>query len=395
MISVLLDSLWQGALVVAVAAGITAMVPQRHAATRCAVWFVSLVALVLVPLSGRFSFGHYASAIPGSVIRVTGVASHATQHAASADAGWLAAVWILGVSVCLVRLALCQMRVARILRSAAPAPEYGERVFLSSRISIPIAAGLTKPCVVLPESLVATIDRIDLESIVAHERAHIARNDILGNVVQRIVESVLFFNPWVYAIGRQLVKEREAACDDWAVDAANDPERYASCLASLALRSPRAPSPLLTPSAIGSGRMLVDRIARLLNGKAAQLKTNYIVVTAACALFAFVGYVIQTPPTLASTAGANCSAGVEMIKAVPPQIPEADLKAHPSAQVTLRITVTADGIPSDIELVKSSGDQTIDTAVGEAARKSTYKPAIRNCKAVSGGQFLFHADTSL
>lgn len=394
MISVLLNSLWQGALVVAIAAGITAIMPQRHAATRYAVWFVSLVALALVPLSGRFSFGHYASAIPGSVIRVTGVASHATQQAASADAGWLAAVWILGVSVCFVRLALCQVRIARILQSAAPAPEYGERVFLSSRISIPIAAGLTKPCVVVPESLVATIDPIDLEGIVAHERAHIARNDILGNLVQRILESVLFFNPWVYVIGRQLVKEREAACDDRAVDAANDPERYASCLASLALLSPRAPSPLLTPSAMGSGRMIVDRISRLLNGKSAQLKTNYTVVAAACALFAFAGFIIQTPRTLASTAGAKCSAEVEVIKDVAPEIPEADLKAHPNAQVTMLVTVTADGIASDIKLVKSSGDQTIDTAAAHAAAKSRYKPAIRNCKAVSGGQFLFHVDTS-
>jgi TonB family protein len=394
MISVLLDSLWQGALVVAVAAGFTAIVPQRHAATRYAVWFASLIALALVPLSGRFSFGNYASAIPGSVIRVTGAAAHATHQAASTDAGWLAAVWIAGVSVCLLRLALCQIRIARILQFAAPAPEFGDRVVLSSRISIPIAAGLTKPCVVLPERLVATIDPIDLESIVAHERAHIERRDILGNIVQRLFESVLFFNPWAYVIGRQLVKEREAACDDRAVNAANDPERYASCLASLALRTARAASPLLTPSAMGSGRMLVDRIARLLNGKVAELKTNYIVVAAACALFALVALGIQTPRSLASTAGANCSAGVKMIDAVPPDIPEADLKAHAHAQVTMLVTVTAGGHASDIELVKSSGDAAIDHAVARAAAKSTYKPEIRNCKAVSGGKYFFHVDTS-
>ena len=394
MISVLLNSLWQGALVVAIAAGITATVPRRHAATRYAVWFVSLVALVLLPLSGLFPIGQYASTIPGSVIRVTSVASHATQQAASADAGWLVAAWILGASVCFVRLALSQIRIARILQSAVPAPEYGERTLISSRISIPIAAGLTKPYVVIPEGFLTTIDPIDLESVVAHERAHIERNDILGNVVQRMAESLLFFNPWVYVIGRQLVKEREAACDDRAVDAAKDPERYASCLASLALRTARSSSPLLTPSALGSGRILVGRIARLLNGKAAQLKTNYFVVAAACVLFVFLGFVIQTPRTLASTGGANCSSEVKIIKAVPPEIPEADLKAHPNAQVTMLVTVTADGIASDIELVKSSGDQTIDTAAAHAAAKSTYRPAIRNCRAVSGGKYLFHVDTS-
>lgn len=400
MISVLLDGLWQGAIVVAIAAVVTALVPQRHAATRYAVWYAALIALVLVPLSGLLSFATPASVIPGSVIRTTTVVSRVAEQTAGANATWLTVLWIAGVTVCLVRLLSSHFRIARILQSASPAPELGPHVVVSSRISVPIAAGLLKPFVVIPETLAASVDAIDLATIVAHERAHVARRDILGNLIQRIVESVLFFNPWVYVIGRQLVKEREAACDDVAVNDVDDPERYASCLASLALRGPRVPSPLLTPSAIGSGRMLVDRIARLMNGKVAQVKTNHAVVAAAVALFAVLGFVLQAPRGLASTASGSgntqldpkCWADVRVINPLMPEIPDAVLKKHGPGDVTDLVTVTAHGNASEVKLVKSSGNVTIDGAVAYAAAHSTYKPEVRNCKVISGGQYLFHAE---
>ncbi len=398
MMEVLLNSLWQGAFVVAVAAGVTGFVPQRHAATRYAVWFVALLALALLPIASQFSFGESASAIPSSVIRTTSVASHVTQAAASTSGFWLAIAWVAGIAFNFVRLALSYLRIARIIRSAVPATELGTDVRVSSLITIPIAAGLLRPVVVLPEVLAARLDLVDLQSIVAHERAHIKRNDVLGNLVQRLFESVFFFNPWVYVIGRQLVKEREAACDDLAVQAASDPDRYASCLLSLAECNPRARTPLLTPSAIGSGRMLAQRIVRLLDGKGIAVKINYLVPVAAVALFAVLGLVFQTAglaspgATAASNTNlpANCSSDVTIVNPVEPDIPASVVQAYPDAQVTLAVTVTADGHPSAVEIVKATGNMTIDVAVVHAAQRSTYRPEIRNCKPVSGGKYLFH-----
>jgi TonB family protein len=398
MIEVLLNSLWQGALVVAVAAGVTAFVPERNAATRYAVWFASLIALALLPLSGLISFGQAASAIPGSVIRPASIAAHVAEQAANASGLWFAGAWMLGVAVCVMRLLLNYFRIAGIRRRAVRAQHLGANVFTSNAIAIPVAAGIFNPIVIVPDDVAAALDPADLDSIVAHEHAHIRRHDILGNLVQRLLEALLFFNPWVYVIGRQLVKEREAACDDWAVAAAPDPERYASCLANIALRNQHAHMPLLTPSAIGSGRMLIRRIARLLNGKATEVKTNYAVLAAAIALFALLGLLLQAPGALASTGGvvaatgaklsAGCTSGVSIVKAVPPNIPESVLKAHPNSQVTLLVTVSAMGHATDVETQKSSGNATIDGAAADAAVHSTYKPATRNCKAVSG-KYLF------
>jgi len=251
-----------------------------------------------------------------------------------------------------------------------------------------MAAGLWRSVVIVPDDLARTLAPADLAAIISHERAHIARNDIVGNVIQRIVESLLFFNPWAYFVSRQLVKEREAACDDWAVRAGSNPNAFASCLATLALRNPRAQPTLLTPSAIWPARMLVGRIERLLNGKAIQVKTNYVFVVAAIAAFTFLGFVFQNPRALG--ADANCSSPVTIVHAAEPDIPASDAKAHPNAEVTLAVTVTAHGTPSSIEIVKATGDVAIDGAVARAAQRSTYKPEIRNCRPVSGGKYLFH-----
>jgi bla regulator protein BlaR1 len=389
MIEVLLNGLWQGAFVVAVAGVVTAFVPQRHAATRYAVWFASLVALGALPLIGHFLFAAPPAAIPAAVIRTTTVASHATQRAADASGRWFWAIWLAGVLLCLSRLSLSYFRITKIVRSALAAPAIGKGVFTSPAIATPIAAGILHPVVIVPDDFAKTLDAVDLGSIVAHERAHILRKDVLGNLVQRCFEALLFFNPWVYLIGHQLRKEREAACDDWAVHSVGDPDRYASFLATLALRNPAARTPLLTPSAVGSGRILVGRIARLLNGKAADMRTNQPVVVTAVALFVVLGFAFQTPKGLAAT---NCFSEPEVINPVRPDVSESAVKAHPKASVIVAVTVAADGHVSDLKLFKSSGDETIDTAVARAAEHSTYKPEIRNCKAVSGGQYLFRAD---
>ncbi len=396
MIQALLNSLWQGATIVLIAVGLIAFVPKRHAATRHTVWFVALIALVLLPLSGMFSFAQSASAIPGVVIRATSIATHVASRTARVDGWWLAVLWLAGVAFCALRIALSYLHMARIVRSSIRAPHLGESVFTSPSIAVPVAAGFVRPIVIVPDEMARELDRADLESIVAHEHAHIRRRDILGNLVQRLVESLFFFNPWVYVIGRQLVKEREAACDDWAVLSSGDPDRYVSCLASLARRKPRNPSPLLTPSAIGSGHMLVGRIARLLNGKAGQVKTNYFVITAAVTAFALLGFAFQTSNSLASTgstvaeSATTCSSDATVVNPVPPVISQAAIAAHPKAKAIVLVTVAANGSASAAKIQNSSGNSVIDAAAKRAALLSTYKPEMRNCNAVSGGQYLFH-----
>ena len=405
MNAVLLSGIWQGALISGIAALIVLAIPQRHAATRYAVWFAALLALAIVPVA---SLWHPAQAIVSGPVEQTAIAtSTITVRAAAAGGNWFAIAWLAGVAVFLSRLAWSFIRIKRIVRNAVPAPAIGANVAISKEIPFPIAAGIVSPTIVLPAGIAETLEPDELEAVIRHERAHIRRGDLAGNLVQRTIEAALFFNPWVYLIGRQLVKERESACDDWAVYAVREPERYASCLAQLA-QSARAPrTPLLTPSAIGSSSMLVGRVARLLNGKVAQVKINYAVLAASVLSFAVLAFFLQTSSVMASAVAAvpagtqtlasnrvqtlGCNADVSVVNPAMPNIAAGDI--HPGASADAIVTVAANGQPVSAKIRKSSGYPAIDRATIKAAMATAYAPARRNCQAVAG-QYLFHIQTA-
>jgi len=425
MNTVLLSGLWQGALISAIAALATIWIPQRHAATRYAVWFTALLALAILPIA---SLWHPATtALPESVAQTAVATSVVTAKAATASGAWLMLLWLAGVTFCLFRLALSYARINRIVRNAKPVLEFAADVMTSDDVAVPIAARFFSPVVIIPADLLTTLERSDLESVVRHERAHIRRMDIAGNLIQRLIEACLFFNPWVYVIGRQLVKEREAACDDWAVHAAGEPDRYASCLAQLAQSAKNSRTPLLTPSAIGSRRMLVGRIARLLNGKVSQLKVNYVVLGTSVTAFALLAVLFQTSTSLASSdrslENTVAAAGACVVPQMPkdpsaltsaqraelkrellatgasakplnpamPDIPKADFR--PNVWANALVTIGPDGTPLKAKIVKSSGSAGIDQATINAAMASTYSPAMGNCKGIVG-QYLFQVRTA-
>lgn len=399
MSAVLLDTLWQGAFVAGIAALLTFLLPQRHAATRYAVWFIGLLALAILPLSSLWHPPAAFGSLPTSVVHTASTASRVTQQAATASGSWLVWFWLAGVTVCLLRLGLSYARIARIIRNATPAPQFGPNVLTSEDVMIPLATGFVSPVVIMPASVAATFDRDDLESIVQHERAHIARMDVAGNFIQRVIEACLFFNPWVYVVGRQLSKEREAACDDWVVHATSDPSRYAICLAHLAQGRRHSHALLLTPSVIGSRHALVGRISRMLNGKETSLKVNYFVVAASMVLFGILALALQVPNGLPSVSAATpspylspaCNAAVRPKNPAAPDIAKADYRPHLSA--TALVTVDPDGHPVSAKIVKSSGSAPTDRATVDAAMHSTYFPAKSNCTAETG-QYLFHVETA-
>jgi beta-lactamase regulating signal transducer with metallopeptidase domain len=402
---ILLNSLWQGAGVTAIAAVIALLVPQRQAATRHAVWLCALLGLVAVPLALLWHPHESVPVLPAQVVHTASAATGVTQRAASASGQWLLLLWTAGVAFCLMRLALSYAAIERIARRSEPAPHLGPNVVISPDVGTPIAARIFAPIVVIPLGVACSLDASDLQSIVQHELAHIRRMDLAVNLVQRIIEALFFFNPWVYVIGRQLVKEREAACDDWVVQAASDPDRYASCLAKLAQRNAPRGLPLLTPSAIPSKHMLVGRIARILTGKAPQLKINYAVIALTVVAFSGLGILLSTSQSVAATgvslgapstvATASCTfphgySDVKPLNPNPPDIPKASYKAGVSAEAL--VTVNPDGHAATAKIVKTSGVPAIDQATIDAAMHSTYSPATKACKAVTG-DYLFKVET--
>ncbi len=189
-------------------------------------------------------------------------------------------VWIAGVSMLSLRLLTGWIWVQRLrTHGNAPAADRWQRVAArlsrrlhigraivlleSTLVDVPTVIGWLKPVVLLPASAVAALSPQQLEAILAHELAHIRRHDYLVNLLQTLVETLLFYHPAVWWLSRRIRIERENCCDDLAVSLCGDPVAYANALADLeSLRSETAPTHHIAMAATGGA--LLQRIRRLL-----------------------------------------------------------------------------------------------------------------------------------
>lgn len=104
----------------------------------------------------------------------------------------------------------------------------------SARVSTPVVLGILRPLILLPSGAATGLSLEQLEAIVAHELAHIRRHDLLANLLQRVIESLLFFHPAVWWVSRQVSRAREQACDEAVLAAGFARARYADALVRMA-----------------------------------------------------------------------------------------------------------------------------------------------------------------
>jgi beta-lactamase regulating signal transducer with metallopeptidase domain/Leucine-rich repeat (LRR) protein len=136
------------------------------------------------------------------------------------------------------------------------------------RVAVPTVIGILKPTILLPLALTSGLAPEQVEAVLAHELAHLRRYDHLVNLLQRVIESLLFFHPAVWWLSHQIRVEREHCCDDLVVARGAVPLDYAKSLLRVAElsrgakrhRSVSAVSLLAT----GQPSTLRQRIARLL-----------------------------------------------------------------------------------------------------------------------------------
>lgn len=125
-------------------------------------------------------------------------------------------------------LQLVAVHARRVGLRILPAVRYCERV------SVPVVVGVLRPVILLPASLMTGLGSDQLSAVICHELAHIRRNDLLLNLLQRVVESTLFFHPVVWYVSRRMSIEREICCDDLVVSSGYQPMEYAGALLRMA-----------------------------------------------------------------------------------------------------------------------------------------------------------------
>lgn len=205
----------------------------------------------------------------------------------AAIAAWLkviVVVWFVGLVLAAVRpllglwvqfrlrrigLALVPAEIQQRLRTLAVAMKVspGVTIAQSALARVPMVVGYLRPVILLPASAISGLTIGQLESLIAHELAHVRRHDWLVNALQIVIETVLFYHPAVWWISNRIRTERELCCDDLALSVIGDKVTYGRML--LALEELRhVPPPVLA----ATGGNLVQRIRRLLPVEASAVE---------------------------------------------------------------------------------------------------------------------------
>ncbi len=221
------------------------------------------------------------SDIPGAPLGQLSVSGSLPPHVL------ITLLYVCGVVFFSARLLLSTIIIHRRINSATAAGEAGlkllERVrkqlgvtknvqlYISERLSSPALFGFLKPVILVPAGMFTHLSYEQAEVILMHEIVHLKRHDFLVNLIQHMVEVVFFFNPFVWAISKEIRAMREESCDDLVVAGSTSARTYAKALYKLTLLD--NPPELSSLAATGGRRKhLFNRIQRIL--KQNNMKTN-------------------------------------------------------------------------------------------------------------------------
>ena len=379
----LLHFVWQGAAIGLLAAATLQLLRDARPQLRYAVACVALLACALAPvldvLAGLGSEpgsavvaagGTLTSGGSGSVLLPLG-APGATRGtglwlAARPDLDvWLPAIvaaWAAGAALLSLRMAFGVAWVRRIARApqspahaawqerldrlaATLAPARTIALRLVDGLGSPCTAGWWHPVVLLPTAVAMRLPVELVEALLAHELAHVRRHDYLVNLLQTLVEALLFYHPVTWWLSRRIRAERELIADQLAARVV-EPRRLAQALAALADMPRDTAFPALAPAAHGGP--LMSRIEQLVRPgrRHGGTRTAFplMVLAAACiTVFAQAQAgskpavpVAQSAPAAAPVTAARQIRGVAAPAAVPTQAATATAKPVAAASAPER-----------------------------------------------------------
>ncbi|MGK5048285.1 M56 family metallopeptidase [Janthinobacterium sp. GB4P2] len=272
---VLLYFVWQGVIVGAVSAVLLWLLRHASARWRYGVCALALLLCLCIPSVHLLSLLSDAGASPA---RLAMAAPPAWRAALQAWMPALVLAWSAGVGLMSLRLCLGLAWVGKLRRQAVAAPAIWQarldalalRMGLHRRLPLKLHAGLTspvtvgfwRPVILLPAALLSGMPVALLEALLAHELAHVRRWDYLVNLLQSVVEALLFFHPVVWWLSARMRAEREQVADALAAQALQDPQQLATALHALSLHTAAPHHSGLLMSARGGA--LLTRIERLM-----------------------------------------------------------------------------------------------------------------------------------
>lgn len=270
-----------------------------------------------------------------------------------------------------------------------------EQALIGSSESVfgPITIGFRRKLVVLPPDMLSVLSATEFRTVIAHEFAHMRRQDFLKNLLYELLSLPTRFHPVQSFTRDRLMETREMVCDQLAAGLA-DQHQYARSLLRLASLLVDG-APVRTPHTIGifDATTFERRVMRLTQ-KSVQLSTfRRLITVSACTLLgigicattlAFSLHVDalaaghQNEPSQAAKT-VNVSPEVmqnQIIHKVTPVYPEEAKKARIQGKVVLDAVINKTGEMENLRV--ESGPKELRQSALDAVRQWTYKPYLLN-----------------
>lgn len=279
MTQLVIDHLWQSTLFAGLIGLSTLAFRTNGANIRFVLWLTAslkfLVPFALIVEAGKLLYRITAPVHPAetpwpAMLDDFIAPTHAVQTPGS---GWhfetiLWSAWACGVVVVLLRWTLQGLKLRAALKaSSAMQIEAPIEVRSSPALFEPGLLGFFHPTLMLPNGIVDHLTPKQLDLVLAHELSHWRRRDNLTAAMHMVVEATFWFHPLVWWIGKQLVAERERACDENVLAAGGDPRAYADSIVAVCrfyLKSP------IACAAGVSGANLKDRVEMIVRNPTAD-----------------------------------------------------------------------------------------------------------------------------
>ena len=203
-------------------------------------------------------------------------------------AGW---VWLIGLGAMLLYALVSYLRLRRRVSVSLCVRE---NIYLCDAISSPFILGVVKPHIYLP----STLDEVQRQNVLSHERAHLTRHDHWWKPLGFALLAVYWFNPVLWLAYALLCRDIELACDERVIRTMDESAVKAYSTVLLACSMPRK-AVITCPLAFGEVGVK-ERVRNALHYK----KPAFWVVAASVAVCVVVAVCFLTnPPTDTDAAG--------------------------------------------------------------------------------------------
>jgi TonB family protein len=417
LLSYLLNSLWQVPVLLAIGLAAARLVRPAGPAAEHRVWVGTLLGQALLPalsllpwdrLDIAWPWHASQSALPQAGVSVqlgagTGLGTLLIPSAIMTAAAALYAIFTIYAAA---RFAWRCARLASLSRSTQPLNLPPDAAFSrqhwcrqmrlgpiavrsSAHIFAPLTLGFWRKCVLLPAGMLARLSPQDLDTAIAHELAHVRRNDFLKNLLYELLSLPVHYHPAFWLARQRMTETREMVCDQMAAELSGS-HQYAQSLlrlASLLLQG----KPLGVPHALGvfDANTLERRLMKLTETRkqtgrlrrwAAFSACVVLGVAAASALIAFrfdVAAAAADKQTAKNAPPVSYPADKmvdHLLTKVTPKYPPDAKKARIQGKVVLDAIIGKTGQVENLKVV--SGPAELQQSALDAVRQWTYKPVL-------------------